>query len=163
MKTFKRLLLENLTIILYFISAIILELVGAKMTDGHFFIKDPRYLFSVIGLFVCILIFIKNQYARVIVMSSFLLIQGVLNVGFVLLFEMSGQWFDFSMFSLRHDAMGILENVPINFWLFFGVLVLISAFVIFGIRYAKYVRNNVEETIIIYYTQHHLQNIINMV
>ena len=49
MKTFKRLLLENLTIILYFISAIILELVGAKMTDGHFFIKDPRYLFSVIG------------------------------------------------------------------------------------------------------------------
>lgn len=141
MKTFKRILLENLTIIIFVICSFLIEMVGAAITDGGFYIKDPRYILTYIGIVICALFIVKNQRIRVVVLYLLLLAQSVVNIIFYLVFEMTGQWFDYSMFSLRNDAMGILESIPINFWHFFGLLIGTSAFLVFGLKLAEYVEN----------------------
>ncbi len=133
----KNIILSNLIVIIYFILSILVELIGVAITDGGFYIRDPRYMLTIIGILTIILLLISNSTARLIVASSFLGIEIIINIVFKLLFDMSGQWFDYSMLSLRNDAMGILESVPINFWFFYFMLVAISAFVVFGLKFSK--------------------------
>lgn len=141
MKTFKRILLENLTIIIFVLCSCLIEMVGSAITDGGFYIKDPRYLFTYLGIVVCAMFVIKGQRLRLVILYILLLAQSIVNVIFYLVFEMTGQWFDYSMFLLRNDAMGILESIPINFWHFFGLLIGTSAYLVFGLKMAGYVES----------------------
>ncbi len=140
MKNLKKYSYKYCLVIAYAVFAILIELLGSLLTDGKFYIKDPRYFLTFLGIMVSILVLIRNQKTRVYVSAILLIVQGVVNVLFIVLFEMAGQWFDYSMFSLRNDAMGILESIPINFWFFFFLMVGLSAFIVFGLRIAKHLR-----------------------
>lgn len=135
MKKFLKFLLEYSIVIAYGIVTILMEVTAACITDGAFYIKDPRYMLTVVGIICCVLCFIKNQKARLITASVLIGAHMVICIIFMLIYDMAGQWFDWSMLLLRGDAMGILENVPVNFWFaMFGILV-ISAWICFGLKY----------------------------
>lgn len=141
MKHLKRFLIENLTLILYVLFVFLIEMIGSVITGGGFYIKDPRYLLCYCFVVVFLMYIVKNQKLRVSVLSTFLYIQATINIIFYLIYKMTGQWFDYSMFSLRNDAMGIIENVPINFWHFYGLITGISLYLVFGLKFASYVES----------------------
>ncbi len=145
MEKIKKFLLEYLTIILYAIFALLIEKVAACITDGKFYIRDPRYMISVIAALVAVLLCIKNQKARVILSAIFIAVHGLINIIFMLLYDMAGQWFDWSMLLLRNDAMGILENVPVNFWYTIGIIFLTSAWICFGLKFASFEEKKILE------------------
>ena len=144
MNKFKLFLVKYATVLIFSALVIIIELSGAFFTDKTFYIRDPRYLFTVLGILVCILLLIKNQMARLITSSVFLYLHMIINMIFILVFEMTEQWFDLSMLSLRSDAMGILENLPINFPFVFIFLLVITSYITIGVRCIPYINNYIK-------------------
>lgn len=133
----KKILILNWVIIIYLIIAILIELTGVYVTSSKFYIRQPSIILSLLFLFALILYFVRNQVARVLVATVLLGFQGILNISFVMLYDLTGQIFDYTMIDLRQDAWGMLESVPLNFTMCFTFGLLYSAFITFGYRFAS--------------------------
>lgn len=136
----KNYILKYSTIIAYIIVVTLVECFGALVVDGSFFIADPRYLISILFFTSSILFLIKNDKLRFGITCIFLLIFGVLNIALILMYEMTGQHFTYAMFNLRQDAMGIIENIPLNFFYTIFFFVIFSVFIVFGHKLILYIQ-----------------------
>lgn len=140
----KKFLKDNLLIWAYLGIAILIELFGVLVTSGKFYIRSPWLFFLLQAIIVAILFCITNNKARHIVSSLFLIVFFVVNLVFIVIFEMtSGTIFDYGMLNLRNDGMAILESVPINFLFFSVCMLMIAIFVVFGARYARHNKEKV--------------------
>lgn len=138
MKLFKKILLEYSPIVIYYIIALLIEVSTAFICDGKFYIKDPRYMITIFGVVICILVCIRKRKARIITASVFLFVHIIESVVFILIKDMAGQWFDITMFSLRGDAMGIIENMPVRFWFTMPFLFVSITYLILGLKYERF-------------------------
>lgn len=128
---------NNWTIIVLIISSILTELVGVLITAHKFYIRNPLVFFSILFIFAAILYLIRNKTARLVVAIIMYIIIGSLNVGFVLLYYMTGQTFEFSMMDLKGDGLGALENIQLNFAISFMVGAIVAALIVFGLYINK--------------------------
>lgn len=133
----KKFLKENIFILLYFAIVTIIELLAVFVTSGKFYIKEPWIFLLVQFVFVSILLCLPSQKTRFIVAACFIALFLITNLAFIIIFEMTETIFDFGMFKLRKDAMGILESIPINFLYFSISALMLSCFIIFGGRFAR--------------------------
>jgi len=117
---------------LFFIVAVLIEFTGAMVTSGKFFITNPWMWLSVLLLVTSVQLLFKSQKVRFIISTVYLAFSFVANLVFIVIFEMTGTIFDFSMLKLRGDAMAIVENVPINFTHFTVAGILFTLFIVFG-------------------------------
>lgn len=135
----KKFLKDNILIWAYLIIAILIELFGVLVTSNKFYIRSPWLFFLLQAIVVAILFCIGNNKARHIVSSLFLLVFFVVNLVFIVIYEMtSGTLFDYGMLNLRNDGMAILESVPINFLFFSVCMLMIAGFIVFGGRFARH-------------------------
>ncbi|MBQ8424621.1 MAG: sulfatase-like hydrolase/transferase [Clostridia bacterium] len=134
----KRFLKDNILIFTYFAMACLIELIGVFVTSGKFYIKSPWVFLLVQLIFVCVLFCINTNKVRHIVASCFLAVFMIVNIVFVVLFEMTETMFDYGMLNLKNDAMAILESIPINFVFFTCSGLMIALFIVFGSRYARH-------------------------
>lgn len=137
----KKFFKENMFIILYFLIVTIIELLAVFVTSGKFYIKEPWIFILVQFVFISILLCLPSQKIRFIVVACFIALFLITNLTFIIIFEMTETIFDYGMFKLRKDAMGILESIPINFLYFSISALMLSSFIIFGGRYAR--KNNI--------------------
>lgn len=126
---------NNYPIVCYIVISIFTELLGIIALGFGFGITSPWLLLTLIGIGCSILFLIKNNTARFYTSAAFLLVQGVCCIFCIVLYEMTGTLFDFGMFNLRNDAMGILESIPLNFLFIFTYLVVFILYWIFGKRF----------------------------
>ena len=115
MKKVKEWLWENRIVTVYFVFSILIELLGVFSVEGNPLISNP---FISIGLlmFICgIALNMKSNVKRFVMCSILLAIQAVADLAFAVLYDMTGQYFDYGMLNLRNDAFGILESIPMNF------------------------------------------------
>ena len=105
----------NFIIWMYLGIAFIIELTGVCITSGRFFIRMPYMFISLLAIGAFLLVSIRNQIGRYWCAFILLFIQFGIDLIFILVFEMTGSTFDFSMFKLRNDAVTTIESVPINF------------------------------------------------
>lgn len=128
---------QNWIILFTALAILLFELVSVAITSSAFYIQKPWILFSQIILVISFLYALRTQLARYIVSIVILSIYAVVDLIFIVVYEMTGQIFDYTMLELKNDAFGILESVPINVTYFFVVAIIISAFIIFGGRYLR--------------------------
>lgn len=128
---------QNWIILFTALAILLFELVSVAVTSSAFYIQKPWILFSQIILVISFLYALRTQLARYIVSIVILSIYAVVDLIFIVVYEMTGQIFDYTMLELKNDAFGILESVPINVTYFFVVAIIISAFIIFGGRYLR--------------------------
>ena len=128
---------NNISLILYVVIAIILETLTNILVCGNPFILSPWFAISLLVLIVTLLSFIKKGIIRYYVASSLILVQGVLNLFCVILYDMTGTLFDYGMFNLRNDGMGILESIPMNFTYLYIFMILLSGYFMFVKKYAN--------------------------
>lgn len=137
----KKLLLQTLKnnwiIIAFVLSIFTVELTAVAVTSGAFFISSPWIIISIVLLISIILFFIRSQVGRLIVSVCVIAAIGTIDLVFIVIYEMTGQIFDFTMLQLRKDAMGIIESIPINTIYFFVVGLILSSLLVFGLRYAR--------------------------
>ncbi len=122
---FLRFVRVNFIIWAYLAIAVFIELTGVCVTSGKFLIRRPFMFLSAISVFTCVLFTVRNQRARYWCAFSFLLAQFLIDLVFIVVFDMTGATFDYSMLNLRGDAMAIVESVPVDF-----VFVLVSGVLI---------------------------------
>ncbi len=139
----KKFLKNNLLIIVYLVIVTLIELFGVLVTSGKFYIRSPWLFLLIQSIFVCILFAITNHKARHIVASCFLTLFMVVNLIFIVIFEMTETLFDYGMLNLRNDGMNILERVPINFLFFSVSMLMIAIFIVFGSRFVRHNKKNV--------------------
>lgn len=131
----KKLLKNNYPIICYILLSIFTELLGVLAVGFGVGISSPWMLLTLIGLGTSILLLVKNNTIRFYLSAFFVLVQGICCIFCIVLYEMTGTLFDYGMFNLRSDAMGILESIPLNFTFIFTYLVVFIIYWIFGKRF----------------------------
>ena len=129
-----RFLKTNLTVIMYFIFAMIIEMIAVFSIEKSPFISYPWIGFGLLLIISGVMIGIKSEKAKIITGLIFLIIQSLLCMIVVVLFDMAGQYFDFGMLNLRNDAFGILENIPMNFVMFYTAFFFCTIYVVVNFR-----------------------------
>lgn len=124
---------------LFAAAAIVIELTAVFVTSGKFYIRSPWMYFTILAALTFIQFFIPNNYARHVYSSIALAVFFVCDLVFVIIYEMTGTIFDFSMFKLRGDAMSIVEKLQINFTYVSVGGVILSGFVVFARMPVPYV------------------------
>ena len=133
----KRFFKSNVLIWVYFALVCLIELLAVVVTSGKFYIRQPWIFLLIQFTIMFILLSIPSNKARHITTYILLIAFMVINLFFIILYEMTETIFDFGMFNLRNDGMAILESVPINFTFFSITMLSISAYIVFGGRYAR--------------------------
>ena len=137
MKKFVRFLKANFIIWAFLGLSVLIELTGVCITSGKFFIANPLMFFSILSLFAGLLFTVKNQRARYWCAFVLLMAVFVIDLVFIVVYDMTGSTFDYSMLKLRNDAMATIESIPVNF-LFVAVAGFgISAYMILAHYYIK--------------------------
>ncbi len=127
---------DNALILIYFVFSIVIEMTAVFVVEGTPFLSRP-FLSLGLLIFICgVILMVKNNYARVVICTVMLALQAVLDLVFAVIFDMTDQYFDLGMLSLRNDAFAILENVPVDFITFYVGMAVCVFFVIFGLRFA---------------------------
>ncbi|MFQ6724029.1 MAG: LTA synthase family protein [Clostridia bacterium] len=139
----KRFIKSNILIWVYFALALIIELTAVFVTSDKFYIRSPLIFLFVQLLMVLILLSISSNKVRHIVASILLVTFMIIDIVFIVIFEMTETIFDYGMFNLRNDGMAILESVPINFTFFAISMLIISLYIVFGGRYARHAQKPV--------------------
>lgn len=117
--------------------SLLIELTGVCVTSGKFLIRRPLMLISMIALFSCVLFAIKNQKGRYWCAFVLLLTFFIVDLVFIVVYDMTGSTFDYSMLKLRADAMAIVESVPINFAFVSVAGISISLYAVLAKHYIK--------------------------
>lgn len=133
----KKFLKSNLMVWIYFGLALLIELVAVFVTSDKFYIRSPWIFLLVQLVMMLILLTIPSNKARHITASIMLSVFMIVDLVFIVIFEMTETIFDYGMLNLRNDGMAILESVPINFAFFSISMLAIALYIVFGWRYAK--------------------------
>lgn len=130
---------SNYLIFLYIAVSIVLELFGVFITVGKFYIRDPRLFITFQLILITIAYAIKNNRIRHTYLTIIIAFTGIINLVLIVVYKMTGTFFDFGMFNLRKDAMGIIEEIPIDFNYFLVFSLSFVFFLIIGRRFVDMV------------------------
>lgn len=119
---------------LYFLFAICIEMIAVFTVEKNPFFSRPFISLGVLLMFTALVLLIPNERVRVVVYTVLLAVQGILDLVFAVIYDMTGQYFDFAMLNLRNDAFAILESVPVNFLTFYSALFFCSVYIVYGLR-----------------------------
>ena len=125
---------ENRLAVLYFVFAVLVEMIAVFSVEKNPFMARPFISLGVLVAITLLTLLIPNQRIRFIVYAVLLAVQAVLDLVFSVIYDMTGQYFDFGMLNLRNDAFGILESIPVNFITFYSGLFFCALFVVYGLR-----------------------------
>ena len=134
MQTVKAWIKENSLVLLYFLCAVLVEMTAVFNIEGSPFLSRPFMSLGLLVLVCGIALLIKNNLVRLIFCAVMLIAQGVLDLVFTVIYNMTDQYFDLGMLNLRNDAFGILENIPVDFVTFYAGLLFSVLFIVYGMR-----------------------------
>ena len=137
----KKFFKSNILVWIYFALACLIELTAVFVTSDKFYIRQPWIFLFLQFIMMLILLSIPNNKARHITSYLLLIAFMVVNLVFIVIFEMTETIFDYGMFNLRNDGMAILESVPINFAFFSISMLAIALYIVFGGRYVRHAEN----------------------
>lgn len=128
---------KNRLAVFYFFLAVAIEMIAVWAVEGSPFLSRPFICLGLLLLNTATVLLIKNNRARLIVYACLLGIQAVLGLVMAVIYDMTGQYFDFGMLNLRNDAFGILESIPVNFVTFYAGLFCCIVFIVYGLRFCR--------------------------
>ncbi len=129
-----RFLWKNRIVTMYFVFAILTELCGVFSVERRPYITRPFMALGILLFLSGIALCIRHNRTRSILLGICLVLQAILDITFVIIFDMTGQYFDFGMLNLRNDAFGILESISVDFITFYASLFFCVYFIILSRR-----------------------------
>lgn len=125
---------RNRMFVLYVLFAILIEMASVWTVEGDPFMSRPFLALGVLIAVGSLILFIPNDRARMIVYATLLGLQGAIDIGFIIVYDLTGQYFDYSMLNLRNDAASMIESLPVNFFTFYVSFFLCVVYVVYGLR-----------------------------
>ena len=125
---------ENRLAVIYPILAVLIEMTAVFAVEGTPFLSRPLLSLGLMGFIFGVILLLRDNRARLVVGAVMLVLQGVLDLIFAAIFDMTGQYFDLGMLNLRNDAVAALESIPINFFAFYAAVFCCTAYILYGLR-----------------------------
>lgn len=129
--------IDNQIVVVYFIFSILIEMIGVLAVEGSPVITKPFILLGLWIFIAGIALLFKSNLKRFIFCTIFIVAQALADLVFVVIYDMTGQYFDYGMLNLRNDAFGILESIPMNFIAFYSAVFFCVLYIIYGLRIIK--------------------------
>ena len=145
-KSFKVFLKNNIPVFMYILCAVILELVSICFIGCKPFFTTPVYSFLIFGTIISMLLLFRNKKAKMIVSSILFVAQGVMNVGFIYLYDSNGTFFEWSMVNQRDDAFGTIEDLELRVGAIVLFAVLLAILIAINIVLSKTIYKNQAKT-----------------
>lgn len=134
MKFIKQWMKINRIVLAYIVAAVSIELVSVFIVEDIASIQKPSIEYGLLGAFTMVMFAIKKNRIRTILGALLLGVQSVLDISCIVIYNMTGQHFEYAMLSLRNDAFGILEKIEVDFVSFYTALAAIVIFLIYSAR-----------------------------
>ncbi len=144
MQNVKTWLKNNALVLLYFLFAVLIEMIAVLVVEGTPFLTRPFLSLGLLFVVCGVILLIPSNKARTFTCMAMLLLQAVLDLVFSVIFDMTDQYFDLGMLSLRNDAFAILESIPVNFVTFYAGFFFCVMFLIYGLRFSYGKRRSTE-------------------
>ena len=125
---------KNLLLILYPLLAMVIEMTAVFVVEKTIWCSNALLALGLLMTCVGILWVLNNDRLRLYVGLGMLIVQAVVDIFFAVLFDMTGQYFMWEMLSLRNDAVAILEEIPLNFFVFYVSVLCCVVYCIVGSR-----------------------------
>lgn len=119
---------------IYFLLATAIEMTAVFTVEGNAFMTRPMLMFGLLLFFVGVMLAVPKDGIRVAIGGTLLVVQIFVDLVFAALYDMTGQYFEFSLLNLRNDAVAALEKIPVNFLVFYMGLFCCIAFIAYGLR-----------------------------
>lgn len=137
MKTFFK---DNAIVWVWAVLAIFIELFSITFANCSPYLTAPLYSLALLVACGLILTLIKNQIAKGVVASIFMIGQIAMCIGFIYMYESNGTFFDYSMINMRNDAWGTIEDLTFNtlqLWILVPLALIFIGLVVALIIYRK--------------------------
>lgn len=125
---------KNRMFLIYALFAILIEIASVWTVEGDPFMSRPFLALGALIAVGSLILFIPNDRVRMIVYGSLLGLQGIVDIGFIIVYDLTGQYFDYGMLNLRNDAASMIESLPVNFFTFYVSFFLCAVYVAYGLR-----------------------------
>ncbi len=124
----KKFFTNNIAFGFYFLFSWILELVTVSITTESFFISKPWLMLLYLGVIFFIYNLIPHRTVKRWFLVMFFILQCIINLVCVTLFENTGTVFDFNMFRLISETVSFAGTVTINYWYVAYMLLMIAVY-----------------------------------
>lgn len=121
----------------YIAAAVLMELTAIGVTAGRFYMTSPWLYLTFLALVCLISQFLPAHTPRYILFTAALGANFVLDLLFIVIFDSTGQIFDYSMLNLRSDAVTIVESIPVDFAYVFVSAIILATYCSLGIIFRK--------------------------
>lgn len=105
---------RNYIPIAFVLIAVINELTAVFVTGGAFYMRSPWMYFGILAIIAGVQFLIPNNIARYVYSLVFLLGFFFCQFIFIWVYRLTGTVFDFSMFQITGEGVGMIEEVPID-------------------------------------------------
>ncbi len=129
-RNFKFFCLKNILVFIYLFLLILIEVVSISFIGCSPFLTKPLYFMLLIGLILSLLFLIPNIHVKYVICCALLILQGIMNISFVYLYDSNGTFFEWSMFSQRNDGFGTIEDLSLRWGLLAFIIVMIVLYVV---------------------------------
>lgn len=128
----------NYLMVAYIFAAVLIELTGIAVTAGKFYMTEPWLYLTFIAFLCLISQFLPGHKSRYALFLTALFANFILDLIFIVVYDSTGGTvFDFAMFTLRQDAMMIVETLPFSFTFVFVSALIIAVYGTLGFMFRK--------------------------
>ena len=158
MNKIKDFLKQNIFLISTIILFMFIELFGITYTGCFPFLTKPFYPLLILSFIILLGTLFKSEKKRLIYYSILLIIQVILNTGFIYLFDSNGTVFEWAMFHQRNDAYGTVESYDFRIsYIFICSIFILSYFLFYfkrnkNIKYKNQLKKKLIFIILIFFT-----------
>ena len=140
----------NYLMVGYVLAAVLMELTAIAVTSGRFYMTSPWLYLTFLAAVCFISQYLPAHMPRFFLFAAALTANLVLDLIFIVIFDSTGQVFDYSLLTLRADAVTILESIPIDFAYIFTSALILSLYCSFGVILRKrFPKPNVKKSAVI--------------
>lgn len=129
----KEFLKNNIIVFIYAFCAILMEIISITFIGCKPYLEQPFFPILLLITMMSVLTIFKKPVVKIVIATLLLIIQAVMNVGFVYLYDSNGTYFEWAMFNQRSDAFGTIEDLALRTGLITFVVCVIVAFLIASI------------------------------
>lgn len=107
------------------------ELISITFVDCEPFFTNPAYFLILLGFLLSVLFLFRDLRSKAIFACLLLLLQIIINVGFIFLYDSNGTYFEWAMINQRSDAVAFVEELHLRTELITILLILYAVFILF--------------------------------
>ncbi len=107
----------NAIVFVYLFFMLFCELISICFIGCVPFLTSPLYSITLFLLILSLLFVVRNTTTKAVLTSILFLIQIVMNVGFIYLYDSNGTFFEWAMLNQRNDAFAIIEQLTLRWGL----------------------------------------------